>query len=46
MGQAQDRFQRADQRAAGAALLGVVAGLDLDLGDFQYQSQNSSQMNL
>jgi hypothetical protein len=35
VGQAQDRFQRADQRAAGAALLGFVAGLDLDLGDFQ-----------
>ena len=35
MGQAQHGFQRADQGPAGAALLGVVTGLDLDLGDFQ-----------
>jgi hypothetical protein len=33
--QPQDGFQRADQRAAGGALLGLVAGLDLHLGDFQ-----------
>jgi hypothetical protein len=33
--QAQHGFQCAHQRAAGAALLGFVAGLDLDLGDFQ-----------
>jgi hypothetical protein len=35
VGQAQNRFQRADQRAARGALLGFVAGLDLHLGDFQ-----------
>jgi hypothetical protein len=35
VGQAQHGFQHAHQGAAGAALLGFVAGLDLDLGDFQ-----------
>jgi hypothetical protein len=35
VGQAQDRLQRTDQRAARGALLGFVAGLDLHLGDFQ-----------
>lgn len=35
MGQAQNRLQRTDQRAARGALLGLVAGLDLHLGDFQ-----------
>jgi hypothetical protein len=33
--QAQDRFERADQRAARGALLRFVAGLDLHLGDLQ-----------
>ena len=35
MGQAQHGFQHAHQGAAGAALLGLVAGLDLHLGQFQ-----------
>ena len=33
--QPQDAFERADQRAARGALLGVVTGLNLHLGDFQ-----------
>ncbi len=35
MSKAQHGFQHADQRPPRAALLGVVTGLDLDLGDFQ-----------
>ncbi|MCY1511051.1 hypothetical protein D9M68_454450 [compost metagenome] len=35
MRQAQQRFEHADQRAARGALLRVVAGLDLHLGDLQ-----------
>ena len=35
VGQAQHGFQRAHQRPAGAALLGFVASLDFNLGDFQ-----------
>ena len=35
MGQPQNRLQRANQGAAGGALLGLAAGLDLHLRDFQ-----------